>query len=222
MVSGPAKSARRLTSLFLGRGDKNSNSNDEKTSNGTKLAKKSPQSTPPQTSPQAASSVNSLRHSASTQHLTPEPDARNSAASRNVSAPLPWDSANDELLAPPPSLAAINPDLQSSNDNHRRRQSWGASLTNLTTNLSRPGSRSSLRPGSRPMTPNASSRLSKGLSWVPKFQSSPVDPMPEKNTMRAWVISAHSQVAFPYDVSRLAAGDIVRDLRVSETLVAEC
>ena len=218
MVSGPAKSARRLTSLFLGRGgDKNNNNNgDDRSSNGSKLAKKSPQSTPPQTSHQPASSLNSLRHAASAQHLAPEPDARNSAAWRNVSAPLPADAANDELLVPPPSLAALNPDLQSSTDNHRRRQSWGGNLTNLATNLSRPGSRSSLRPGSRPVTPNASSRLSKGLSWVPgRFQSGPVDPMPEKNTMRAWVIGAHSQVTYPYDVSRLTAGDIVRDPRVS-------
>lgn len=212
MISGPAKSAKRITSLFLGRGDTNNSGEDNSSPDRERAKLNKNKKSPQTTSPQIPYQSPNLR-AASVQHLAaPEPsNDRNSAVWRNVSAPLPGDPPKDDQLLPPPSLTAVNPDLQDSSDNHRRRQSWGGNLTSLATNLSRPGSRSSVRPGSRPQTPNTASRLSKGLSWVPgRFASSPVEPLPEKGSMRAWVIGPKSSVSYPYDVERLITGEVVR------------
>ncbi|KAL1953497.1 hypothetical protein VTO42DRAFT_2750 [Malbranchea cinnamomea] len=211
MPSGSARS-KRLTSLFLGKGEKN---NDGKDENGTHFRTNSGNislhSTPPASSHLSTPGPNHLRHATSAQNLNSDSDIRSSKTWRNVSAPVPGDTSKDEYLVPPPSLTALNPDLQDSGDAHRRRQSWGG-ISSLAASLSRPGSRSSLPPESRPQTPNASSRLTKGRSWVSgKFLSSSAEASkPKKEEVKAWIVGGSQDI--PYDVHRLAAAEKVPEL----------
>ncbi|WEW54747.1 hypothetical protein PRK78_000172 [Emydomyces testavorans] len=204
MLTAPAKSAKRLSSLFsLGSSKETKESNSQvKTHSSTRSQSCHPGRPVHHV---ATSSQPTLRHTASVQNFQ---DSQNlTFASRNVSAPLPvGDPSRDEVLMPPPSLSTVNPDVAvelTSDDGHKRRQSWGGSLPGI----GRPRSGSGLRPPGQ----NTESRLSKGKSWVPGRARRGSDAVPDsKPMMRAWIAGTPQEI--PYDVDQLVAGERVPEL----------
>ncbi|KAI2084578.1 hypothetical protein LOZ35_006771 [Ophidiomyces ophidiicola] len=193
MLAAPAKSAKRLSSLFsLGSSRPKDDSKPPRSHAASHSQSQSPSPSQSQ-SPHAtaarhgpSASQPALRHSASVQDL----HNKTTSTPRNVSAPLP----SCEFL-PPPALAMVNPSVAAADpldDSRQRPQSWA-------TNFSRP--MSACEPLPTPKPP-------KTRSWVPGKLRKASDAMPNPaQKMRAWVAGTPQDI--PYDVDRLVAGDKV-------------
>lgn len=206
MLAAPAKSAKRLSSLFSLGSNRDAEEKNERTSSVSQPTSRRSSAGKPPVHPNHPPPNPPLRHAASQQHLS-TPGA--GYAPRNVSAPLPREPLRDDPLLPPllppPSLSTINADVaDNSGDSGRKRQSWGG-IPKLTSALSRPSSRA----GPPQETGNQGSSHGRGLSWVPsKSRGGSVDSTVPQSKMRAWIAGIEAEV--PYDLAPLLGGEKVR------------
>ncbi|OJD14160.1 hypothetical protein AJ78_05466 [Emergomyces pasteurianus Ep9510] len=208
MLSLPAKSARRLSSLFsLG----SSKDNDDDVRVLRHPTQQNPPPPPPYKEGQQrqhqqnyASTGPNLRHAASAQHLSAT-SLGTPPSNRNVSAPLPIQepaSDADSTLLPPPRLSTVNADLSDSAG--ERRQSWSGGRSNMASGFSRPASRSGLL-----SAVSTDSRSSKTRSWLPgKGRLSSVDLNQPLPSMRAWIAPLNVE----YNLTPLLNGEKVDEL----------
>ncbi|PGH15946.1 hypothetical protein AJ79_02113 [Helicocarpus griseus UAMH5409] len=211
MLSVPAKSAKRISSLFSLGSSKDSadespspaqpsSRNSLPTPSSSSSQQKQKEDSKRQSQPSAGGPT--LRHAASAQHLSTN-SLSVPQSNRNVSAPLPTDSAANDNgpLVPPPSLTTVNAEL--SEPAKDRRQSWSGGISSMAAGLTRPGSRTTLL--------SADSRAAKGRSWVPgKARMTSVDMSQPPPSMRAWIAGAGQDI--PYDVTPLTNGQKVDEL----------
>lgn len=212
MLSVPAKSAKRLSSIFSLGSSKDDEPSPQPSPNPNRRSSftSSQPDQQHQQQPQQGLSAHYMRNARSAHNLPTTSSPTVSGSPRNVSAPVRNDSFQNPSPSPRPrpSGSSSNPAAsESSSDSRRRRQSISGSLSNIASGFSRPASRSTLRP----TTPNES-RAAKGRSWVPgKARLSSVDMIPPTPPvpalMRAWVAGAAREI--PYDISPLQAGEKV-------------
>lgn len=208
MLSAPAKSAKRISSLFsLG------------------SAKDNGSSTSPSASPRLKTTPD---------HVGQDRVRSNSRPTRHVSSPQVLSSetrpvqqtpgALDDLdlnspLPPPPSLLAVNQDLADTagNSPDGRPQSRGRSRPSSSGGLAPPGSGPIPRPG----TPSES-KASKRRSWMPgRSRASSVDNRANNTNNQmpnAWVAGLDQKV--PYDIGPLLRGEPVRAIHISSSSIA--
>ncbi|KAL1998124.1 hypothetical protein VTN02DRAFT_6820 [Thermoascus thermophilus] len=211
MLSAPAKSAKRISSLFsLGSAKDNGSSASPSASPRLK-------SVPDHAGHDRtrSNSRTTRRHVSSPQVLSsetrpvqqqqqpPPPQTPGALDDLDLNAPLP----------PPPSLLAVNQDLADTAGNapDARPQSRGRSRPSSSAGgLAPPGSAPIPRPG----TPSDSNKASRRRSWMPgRSRASSVDHRANhagSQMPSAWVAGLDQKV--PYDIGPLLRGEPVRSM----------
>jgi hypothetical protein len=200
MLSAPAKSARRISSLFNVRSSRDSGTLSASSSGSPNLHPDQQHMGSRQSRPRSSSRP-AVRHASS-----PQPNSTEShlSTSHGPVEPLDLDHSTGPLQ-PPPSLLAVNNELHDDSSSRGRHGRTGSRSSSVPRPLSSAGLAASIRGvSSRRTSPDSQNRLS---LMIGKPEDGSMGS-PLAHGYDAWVAGLDQKI--PYDLEPLAQGETVR------------